>query len=202
MEVGLNIVSNVTNERLTYEKTGNKKIDDFYSGMSAAAEKSKSHAKGNALALTMLPYSDSMSYGMAAFDSDMSTQEDPIIKISVNYGGEQRYYDVHVNEVDPRNASAVEMFALSAYMDENGMTAQGTFGSYSKMKVYGQNASDFGDFPDLQSVDGYNVRTDWIKMLRQMAEAYLGNPNTYEQSLDANKLADVLERVRATNKTL
>lgn len=195
MEVGLNTVSNVTNERLTYEKTGNKKIDDFYSGMSAAAEKSKSHAKGNALALTMLPYSDSMSYGMAAFDSDMSTQEDPIIKISVNYGGEQRYYDVHVNEVDPRNASAVEMFALSAYMDENGMTDRGTFGSFNKMKVYGQNASEFGDFPDLQSMDGYNVRTDWIKMLRQMAEAYLGNPNTYEQSLDANKLADVLERV-------
>ena len=195
MEVGLNTVSNVASERMTYEKTGNKKIDDFYSGMSAAAEKSKSHAKGNALALTMLPYSDSMSYGMAAFDSDMSTQEDPIIKISVNYGGEQRYYDVHVNEVDPRNASAVEMFALSAYMDENGMTDQGTFGSYNKMKVYGQNASEFGDFPDLQSMDGYNVRTDWIKMLRQMAEAYLGNPNTYEQSLDANKLADVVERV-------
>ncbi len=200
MEVGLNTVSNVTNERLTYEKTGNKKIDDFYSGMSAAAEKSKSHAKGNALALTMLPYSDSMSYGMAAFDSDMSTQEDPIIKISVNYGGEQRYYDVHVNEVDPRNASAVEMFAFSAYMDENGMTDRGTFGSYNKMKVYGHNASDFGDFPDLQSVDGYNVRTDWIKMLRQMAEAYLGNPNTYEQSLDANKLADVLERVSEKQK--
>lgn len=46
--------------------------------------------------------------GYSAFYSDQSTEKDPIIRVSSNYGGEQRYYDVHVNDVDPRNASQLD----------------------------------------------------------------------------------------------
>jgi hypothetical protein len=119
--------------RAQYEKTGNNKIDAFYEDLSSASEKSTSHAVGDALALTAIPYNDSLSYGMLAFNSDRSTEEDPIIKISCNYGGQQRYYDVHVNEVDPRNASM-----------SNG-------------------------FIDLDDSSNYNVKVDWIKMLKEMA---------------------------------
>lgn len=192
MDVALNYVTGNSALRTQYEKSGNEKINEFYKDLSNAVEKSQSHAVGNALSLTMIRYNEMMSYGMAAFNSDKSTAEDPIIKISSNYGGEQRYYDVHVNEVDPKNASAVEMFALCAYLDEQGVTDAGSFGSYNKLKVYGQNASESGNFIDLQDSSNYNIRMDWIKMLREMAALYLGNPQTYRQSLDADQLAEQL----------
>ena len=81
-------------------------------------------------------------------------------------------------------------------MDEQGITDKGAFGSYNKLKVYGQNASDSGDFLDLQDGGNYNIRVDWIKMLREMAILYLENPKTYEQSLDANKLAEILQNLK------
>lgn len=192
MNIAMNCSTDNMLGRAQYEKTGNNKIDAFYEDLSSASEKSTSHAVGDALALTAIPYNDSLSYGMLAFNSDRSTEEDPIIKISCNYGGQQRYYDVHVNEVDPRNASAVEMFALCSYMDEKGMTDRGTFGSYAKLHAMGSNASMSNGFIDLDDSSNYNVKVDWIKMLKEMANEYLKVPETYAQSLDANKLADEL----------
>ena len=192
MNIAMNCSTDHMLGRAQYEKTGNNKIDAFYKDLSSASEKSTSHAVGDALALTAIPYNDSLSYGMLAFNSDRSTEEDPIIKISCNYGGQQRYYDVHVNEVDPRNASAVEMFALCSYMDEKGMTDRGTFGSYSKLQAMGSNASMINGFVDLDDSSNYNVKVDWIKMLKEMANEYLKVPETYAQSLAANKLADEL----------
>jgi hypothetical protein len=192
MNIAMNCSTDNMLGRAQYEKTGNNKIDDFYKDLSSASEKSTSHAVGDALALTAIPYNDSLSYGMLAFNSDRSTEEDPIIKISCNYGGQQRYYDVHVNEVDPRNASAVEMFALCSYMDEEGITDGGTFGSYAKLHAMGSNASMINGFIDLDDSSNYNVKVDWIKMLKEMASEYLKTPETYAQSLAANKLADEL----------
>ena len=192
MNIAMNCSTDNMLGRAQYEKTGNNKIDAFYEDLSSASEKSTSHAVGDALALTAIPYNDSLSYGMLAFNSDRSTEEDPIIKISCNYGGQQRYYDVHVNEVNPRNASAVEMFALCSYMDEKGMTDRGTFGSYAKLHAMGSNASMSNGFIDLDDSSNYNVKVDWIKMLKEMANEYLKVPETYAQSLAANKLADEL----------
>ena len=192
MDIAMNCSTDHMLGRVQYEKSGNDKIDAFYENMSIAAEKSTSHAVGDALALTSIPYNDSLSYGMLAFHSDKSTAEDPIIKISCNYGGQQRYYDVHVNEVDPRNASAVEMFALCSYMDEEGITDGGTFGSYAKLHAMGSNASMINGFIDLDDSSNYNVKVDWLKMLKEMASEYLKTPETYAQSLVANKLADEL----------
>ena len=132
MDMVLNCEMKKPEPRIQYEKSCNERVNEFYEDLTDAAEKSKSHAVGNALSLSMIPYSETMSYGMAAFHSDKSTVNDPIIKISCNYGGEQRYYDVHVNEVNPHNASAIEMFAVCAYLDEQGVTDKGTFGSYNK----------------------------------------------------------------------
>lgn len=192
MYIAMNCSTDNMLGRAQYEKTGNNKIDAFYEDLSSASEKSTSHVVGDVLALTAIPYNDSLSYGMLAFNSDRSTEEDPIIKISCNYGGQQRYYDVHVNEVDSRNASAVEMFALCSYMDEKGMTDRGTFGSYSKLHAMGSNASMINGFIDLDDSSNYNVKVDWIKMLKEMANEYLKVPETYAQSLAANKLADEL----------
>ena len=194
MDIALNVGTTTVDTRTQYEKSDNEKVNAFYAELTSAAEKSKSHSVGNALSLTMIAYDETISYGMAAFRSDKSTAEDPIIKVSCCYGGEQRYYDVHVKEVNPSNASQMEMFAWCAWADENGITDGGTFGSYNKLKTYGYNASILGEFYDVYDAKNINTKVDWIKMLKRMAEEYLLCPETYEQSLDCNRLADALEK--------
>lgn|GEM_PF-775039 len=177
-----------------YEATRNTKIDAFYNNMSSAVQKSETKGTEKVLGLTTIPYSDMMSYGMTATYSVASTDEDPIIRISSSYGGEKRYYDVHVNEVNPSNASQLEMFALSCYQDDKGITDRGTFGSYTRMKSYAWNASDLGNFPDLQDPANAETKMDWISMLKDMSQLYFGIPEAYSQGLDASKLADTLTK--------
>ncbi len=177
-----------------YTAGGDAKTDAFYSGLSSAVEAAQGRGSGDVLGITTLPYSDSLSYGMSAFYSEKSTPTDPVIRINSNYGGENRYFDVHVNEVNPSNASQLEMFALSCYMDDQGMTDGGTFGSYSRMKSYAFNDACLGKSPNLHSPESVEVRMDWVSMLQRMAEVYLQNAQTYSQYLDCEKLASILEK--------
>lgn len=186
-----------SNDRANYGGYGaakDAKTDAFYSGVSSAAEKADEKGTGDVLGLTMLPYSDTMSYGMSAFYSKNSTVKDPVIRINCNYGGENRYFDVHVNEVNPRNASQIEMFALACYQDDQGLTDGAVFGSYTRMKAYAGNAAYLGQGYDLNDTANVNVKMDWISMLQQMAQVYLGNPQTYLQYLDCGKLASAMEK--------
>ncbi|BBF42707.1 hypothetical protein lbkm_1391 [Lachnospiraceae bacterium KM106-2] len=178
-----------------YTASGNQRVNDFYNGLSSASEKSDSNGVGEVLGLTMIPYNDMMSYGMSAFYSDQSTEKDPIIRVSSNYGGEQRYYDVSVNEVNPRNASQLEMFALSCYQDDKGITDGGTYGSFTRLKAYAQNAADNGYGIDLQNPDNASTKMNWVSMLQDMANVYLQNSQTNTQYLDCSGLASTLEKL-------
>ena len=121
---------------------------------------------------------------MVCMYSQQSTDEDPIIRVSSNYGGEQRYYDVHVNEVNPYNASMLEMFALSCYQDDQGITNRGTYGSFTRMKAYRENAADLG-------YDVSGDKMDWVSMLNYMADVQ--QSETYTQYMDCRTLADKLK---------
>lgn len=193
MNIGGIATENCRTDYAGYEATGNAKIDNFYSDLSSAVEKSDTKATGDVLGLTMIPYSDMMSYGMAAYYSEDSTEADPIIRVQSNYGGEQRYYNVHVYDVDPKNASQLEMFALSSYLDDKGATAGGTFGSFAKMKTYAGNAAVLGEGKDLMNPYTANKKMDWISMLKNMAQNYLQCSQTYSQYLDCNKMASSIE---------
>lgn len=193
MNVGRLTTENYGTDYAGYKAAGDAKIDAFYSGLSPATEKSETKAVGDVLGIAMIPYSDRMSFGMAAYYSEDSTEADPVIRVQSNYGGEQRYYNVHVNEVDPRNASQLEMFALSCYTDDKGITEGGTFGSFSKIKAYAGNAAYNGYTVDLQDIDNVSAKIDWISMLQRMAQDYLQNSNTYLQYLDCKNLSSSLD---------
>lgn len=174
-------------------KTHDELVNDFYSSISSAASISESKAVGDPIGMTMMRFGNTnQHYGMVASYSAESTSENPIILVSSNYGGKNVTYEVNINEVNPRNASQLEMFALSSYMDDQGMTDGGSFGTYSKMKYYGLNASE----------NGYNIniddvmeKTDWIGMLKEMMSLYFDNSQTYAQGLDCKKILDVLEKI-------
>ena len=64
----------------------------------------------------------------SAKSADSSTPAEPIIKVGD--------YEVRVNDVDPNNATELEMFALMSYMEDVGMIEKHGIASYSKMKAY------------------------------------------------------------------
>lgn len=175
-----------------YAASKDQKVNDFYSGLSSATEKSQSKTRGDVLGLTMISYSADMSYGMSAYYSDHSTEKDPIIRVSSNYGGEDRVYDVHVNDVNPRSATQLEMFALSCYQDDQGITVGGTYGSFTRMKAYASNASDIGIGVDLMNPENASAKLDWVAMLQGMSGIYVKNSQAYSQYLDCDQLASVL----------
>ena len=182
-------------KRTLYEDTGNEQIDAFYRGLSSAVEKSTGKALGKPLSITTIPFNDKISYGMVASYSDATTANNPVIRVSSNWGGEQRWYDVHVNEVDPSNATQLEMFALMAYQDDQGITERGTFGSYQKMKAFAHYAELSGYTDGIYDYNSFlNEKKDWISIIKKMLNDYMSNPLTYGQGLDCQKLIFGMEK--------
>lgn len=187
----------------TYQKTGDAKTDAFFESISSAAEIATTKRTGKSLGMTTIPYSDMLSYGMSAGYSDASTEEDPIVQVHAIYGCATMTYDVHVKQVNPSNASQLEMFALCCYTDDQGITERGSFGSYSRMKVFARNAYDNGyGGVDFQDPDQLTASINWTDLLQHIATDYFNNPLTYAQGIEARKLAqsmkqweELLERV-------
>ena len=71
-----------------------------------------------------------MSYVMTASEVFKTGSDEPIVRVHV--GGKD--IDVNIKEVDPKNASAVEMFAYCQYADAHDTGTGYTFGSYSVLK--------------------------------------------------------------------
>lgn len=178
-----------------YEATGDVKVDKFYEGLSFAASKSESKSDGKLLGLTTLQYTEGISYGMVSSYSKNSTEEDPIVMVSCNYGGYQRYIDVHVKDVNPANASVLEMFALCSYTDDKGITDRGTYGSFMRMKHCVDNDALNNGTKDIIEAIKEGSKLNWLESLRRMAQEYLMCPATYEQYLDTSKLLDVFSNL-------
>ena len=68
--------------------------------------------------------------GYIARYADSSTPENPVIKIG--------NYEVLVNEVDPHNATQLEMFALLSYLDDTNQTNNTGMSSFSKLRSYAE----------------------------------------------------------------
>ena len=71
-----------------------------------------------------------ISYVMTASEVYKPGSDEAIVRVHV--GGKD--IDVNINEVDPKNASAVEMFAYCQYADAHDTGTGYTFGSYSVLK--------------------------------------------------------------------
>lgn len=87
-----------------------------------------------------------ISYGMTAKYAEDYSEENPVIKVTVTKPNGKEEYRININEVNPRNASEIEMFALCNYADANGIGTGGTFGSWQTLNYYRDNASHNGYF--------------------------------------------------------
>lgn len=182
-------------------KSASSQVKEFYSSISSAAELVDCSTKGEFLGITMIPEEvDGVTYGMCASYAVDSTDENPIVQVTSNYGGESVTYKVNINEVNPRNASQLEMFALCSYADDVGISDKGTFGSFQQLNVYGINAEHNGY---CNSLSGYNTfmneKFDWSDIVSRIMEDYL-KAGAFDQYDRGTHLMAVLERFSDVQK--
>lgn len=123
--------------------------------------------------------------GYVARYADSSTPENPVIKIGD--------YEVLVNEVDPHNATQLEMFALLSYFDDTNQTNNTGMSSFSKLRSFAEIAEMNGLCEDIKDVNSfYNKTQNWEEIMCAIKKVFLGNPQTYEQALNCDKLIDIL----------
>ena len=120
-------------------------------------------------------------YQLVAMYADSSTEEDPVVKVGK--------YEVRINDVDPQNATSLEMFALLSYMDDKGLTDNHGMSSYSKMKAYSSQAEYNGFVNGLEDENlVWSEKRDWISILNNAKETFLNIPETYRQALNIDKM--------------
>ena len=132
-----------------------------------------------------------MHYGMCAKYADDYSEDVPVIKVTVQKPNGKEEYHININDVDPRNATEIEMFALCNYADAKGMGTGGTFGSWYTLNYYRDNASHNGYFEFINETDSFkSVKQDWMKMVQLMMKDYM-NAGLYKQSLDGKRLLEL-----------
>lgn len=172
---------------------------EFFAGITETSEKTEKKSSGKVIGLTTIPYENSnLSYGLTARYAADSTEENPIIQVTSNYGGKTVSYNVNIKEVNPENASQLEMFALCSYADDKGLGKGGTFGSYHKLKLYAENAELNGY---CENLGGYNdflyKEYDWKGIIDQMMGDYL-DAGMYGQYQDGKNLLTMFENCKNT----
>ena len=125
--------------------------------------------------------------GYIAMYADSSTEQDPVIKIGD--------YEVRVKEVNPNNATKMEMFALMSYLDDQGLTNNQGMKSFNKMTAYSAQAEYNGYCSGLSNENAaWTEKKDWIGILGNAKESFYNIPQTYEQGLECEKIIDNLKK--------
>lgn len=131
-------------------------------------------------------------YEMQARYAPDSTADDPIVRVNVKEGNEWVSYDVKVFEVDPRNASQLEIFALMSYADDQGISRTGSMGSYKQLQMYADNAQQNGYWEGNGKLEDFvGNKQNWTMMMWQMYHDY-SDSGIYSQSASCCNVYDTL----------
>ena len=126
--------------------------------------------------------------------ADESTTENPVVEVRIlDDAGNPTVYKVNINDVDPNNATQLEMFALCAHAEKQGISASGKNGvSYLSLMEYaragGYEAGNITDFTEkkqdwVKIVDDAEDKTDntdnitdtWTQMLKDLLDKFVKN---------------------------
>ena len=130
--------------------------------------------------------------GYVATYADSSTAQDPVIKV-----GE---CEIHVNNVDPRNATKMEMFALMSYMEDKGLIQNRGMKSFNKMTAYASQAEYNGYCNGIYDENAaWTTKRDWTGILENAKGSFMSNSQTYKQGLECENIIDNLKKWSKTS---
>ena len=160
---------------------GKTSVDDFAS-MGSATSLSESSDNGKRIGRTAVG-----NVGYIAMYADSSTEQDPIVKVGD--------YEVRIKDVNPNNATKMEMFALLSYMDDKGLTNNTGMKSFNKMTAYSSQAEYNGYCSGIYDENAaWTVERDWIGILGNAKETFFSIPQTYNQGLECEKIIENLKK--------
>lgn len=121
--------------------------------------------------------------------ADNSTTENPIVQMRIVDGsGTEIIVNVNINQVDPENATELEMFAFLAHLDEQGVSGNDTFmGSYQDLMYRAKN-STYGDASAHNVQDFMFQHKDWRNMALNMTD--FGTAAVQARALACEKAAN------------
>jgi len=174
---------NIADMNLLGEKktaTEYSKLHDFYENVGNATTRSTSSNNGKNIGVMTIG-----NQGYIAKYADSSTDADPVIKVGD--------HEVHVNKVDPKNATEIEMFALTSYMDDKGLTDNTGMKSFNKMRAYSKQAEYNGFVGGIADSDNaWSMSRNWISILENAKDSYFKMPETYEHGVNCETLLGYL----------
>jgi len=121
--------------------------------------------------------------------SENSTAENPIVKVG--------NYEISVNDVDPENATEIEMFALLSHLDETGQSQNTGMTSFSKLRTYSQQAQQNGFCSGIANThEVWNGKRNWLKILQNARQTYSESliPEVYAMTAKCDHLLDVMQK--------
>lgn len=132
-------------------------------------------------------------YEMQAQYAPDSTADDPIVRVTVKDGNAWTSYDVKVFEVDPRNCSQLEIFALMSYADDQSISRTGSMGSYQQLRMYADNAQQNGYWEGNGSLEDFvGNKQNWTRMMEQMYNDY-ADSGIYSQFVSCCNVHETLQ---------
>lgn len=124
--------------------------------------------------------------------ADDFAEDTPFIKITVNENGNKvKEYSVNIDEINPRNASEIEMFALLSYADahENAMGFSSgiwnILNGYIEKEILSANT--------VSSEKTYDQKQNWTALVEKSRNTYM-DIGFYKQVADGNKLISLFEQ--------
>ena len=168
--------------RAGYRKNSSNDSVSKYTTMGSATQQTTSSNNGKTIGVTTAGNT-----GLLAKYADSSTPVEPIIKVGD--------YEVRVNDVDPNNATELEMFALMSYMEDVGMIEKHGMASYSKMKAYASQSEYDGVCSGIYDEQAFwDKKQDWFAIIDNAKQTFSGMTETYSQSVECGKLLSYFEK--------
>ncbi len=175
-------VSSISNNEYRYGQVGRKQIAETESHSTAVTEVA-TEGEGTFLGLTMIPEEGkSVVYGMRAMLSEESTPDRPIVQIISNLDGKKEVFNVDISQVDPENATRMEMFALCSYADKMGQGTGSTFGSFQTLKICEETANLNGVSKVVNAAgtewEAFQTeKIDWPQLVEQVCDIWKESTN-------------------------
>ena len=121
--------------------------------------------------------------------SKNSTPTNPIVKVG--------NYEVSINDVDPENATEIEMFALMSHLDKTGQSKNEGMSSFSKMRTYSQQAERNGFCSGIADAnEAWNNKRNWTEIIGNARQTYSKSLilEVYALTKNCDNLLDVMQK--------
>ena len=127
-----------------------------------------------------VPHSNTK-YEMTAEYADNFSEDTPFIKVTISNAENKQECIINIDEINLRNASTVEVFALFSYADahENNMGFSASI--WNTLTGYVKNNA------------AYEQKLDWTAMVEETRDEYMSS-GLYKQVSDGNKLISLFEQ--------